>query len=53
MRKLSAQGLVEYGLLVALVVVIVAAALLVFGSTLTAMFGTINTKITSAVNAAV
>ena len=49
MRKFSAQGLVEYGLLVALVVVIVAAALVVFGSTLSTMFVTINTKISNAV----
>jgi Flp pilus assembly pilin Flp len=49
MRKLSAQGLVEYGLLIALVVVVVIAALLLFKGTLTDMFATINTKISTAV----
>jgi Flp pilus assembly pilin Flp len=49
MRKFRGQALIEYGLLLVLVVGIVVAALLVFGSTLGGLFDTINSKISGAV----
>jgi Flp pilus assembly pilin Flp len=48
MRKFRGQALIEYGLLLVLVVAIVVAALAVFGSTLTDLFSSINTKIADA-----
>jgi Flp pilus assembly pilin Flp len=48
MRKFRGQALIEYGLLLVLVVGIVVAALLVFGSTLTDLFTGINAKIQGA-----
>jgi len=44
----SGQGLVEYGLLILLIVVIAVAALKLFGGSITTMFGTMNTKVTDA-----
>lgn len=44
----SGQGLVEYGLLILLIVVIAVAALQLFGSSITAMFGKMNTKVNDA-----
>lgn len=41
----SGQGLVEYGLLIVLVVAAVVAAIVLFGPTITDMFGTLKTKI--------
>jgi Flp pilus assembly pilin Flp len=48
MRKFRGQALIEYGLLLVLVVAIVVAALAVFGSTLTDLFSSINSKIADA-----
>lgn len=42
------QGLVEYGLLIVLVVVIVIAALAIFGGTLNGLFEDMNTTIDNA-----
>lgn len=44
----SGQGLVEYGLLILLIVVIAVAALQLFGTSITAMFTKMNTKVNDA-----
>ena len=49
MRRFVAQSLIEYGLLIATVVVLVIAALAIFGGTLTSMFNSINSQISNAV----
>jgi Flp pilus assembly pilin Flp len=51
MRKLRAQSFVEYGLLLAVIVVAVAAALLVFKGTLSDLFASVNSVINSAIGA--
>ena len=43
------QGLVEYGLLIVLVVIIVIAALAIFGDTLEGLFNKVNTEIDNAI----
>jgi len=48
MRRFAAQSLIEYGLLIATVVVLVIAALVLFGNTLSELFNGINAAIASA-----
>ena len=49
-KEESGQGLVEYGLLIVLIVVIAVAALTVFGGSITNLFSGINGKIDDAAN---
>lgn len=50
-KEESGQGLVEYGLLVGLIVVIVIAVLVIFRSSLTTLFNNITGQLNSAVPA--
>ena len=47
-KEESGQGLVEYGLLIVLIIVVAVAALTVFGDQIEALFGGIGTKIQNA-----
>ncbi|MDD2371741.1 MAG: Flp family type IVb pilin [Firmicutes bacterium] len=47
----SGQGLVEYGLLIVLIIVIAVAALTVFGDSIAALFGGIDGQVTDAAGA--
>lgn len=48
-KEEEGQGLVEYGLLIVLVVIIVIAALAIFGDTLEGLFNQVNTEIDNAI----
>ena len=49
MRKIRAQGFVEYALLLATVVVAVVAALTIFKGTITSLFASVNAILATAV----